>query len=155
METSQEIVKKAGIVPDLQLATKVDGVVRGTGPHSVKFVSDKIVMGTEYETGKERHEVQYIVEENGEKKKYQVPVKDKNNEVHYLVQRFAELSAGEEVILEYKRKGVKGYIEVKRMGQEDGIDKTFGGPYNGKTKEESQPKQPSEDISEEEINIPF
>lgn len=55
------------------------------------------------------------MEENGHKKSYRVPKLDKKGEIHYLVQRFAEVNEGEEVVLEYKRKGLKGYIELIRV----------------------------------------
>ena len=115
MEQSKSIIQKAGIVPFLQLAEKLEGGgVKGTGAHKVKIISDKVVKGTDYQTNEERYEVQYLVEENGQKKKYKVPVKDKNGEVHYLVQRLAEIEEGTEIILEYKRRGLKGYIDVQR-----------------------------------------
>lgn len=122
MENSKEICQKANIVPKLQLAVQLEGGgVRGTGPHKVKLISDKIVKGTEYQTGKERYEVKYLVEEDGEKKSYSVAMKDQNDEVHYLVQRLAEVPEGTEVILEYKRRGLKGYIDVQVVGEEPSI----------------------------------
>ena len=117
MKNSQAILKKANIVPDLHLAIKTDKGVQGTGAHQVKMISDRIIKGTDYQTGKERLEVEYLLEENGEKKKYSVAMRDENNEIHYLVQRLADVQEGEEVILEYKRKGVKGFIEVRKLGE--------------------------------------
>lgn len=113
MKTSNEVLKKANIIPRLVLAIKTERGTQGTGPHKVKLISDKIVMGTEFKTGKQRHEVEYLIEENGKQKKYRVPVKDKNNEIHYLIQRLAGYNEGDEVILEYKRQGLTGYIDVK------------------------------------------
>jgi len=116
LKNSAEILKKANIVPDLHLAIKTKKGVQGTGTHQVKMISDRIIKGTDYQTGKERLEVEYLLEENGEKKKYSVPMKDKNGEVHYLVQRLAEVEEGEEIILEYKRQGLKGFIQIERIG---------------------------------------
>ena len=117
---SQDIVKQANIIPSLQLAVRKENaegklVVVGTGKHQVKFISDKVVMGKDYQTREERHEVQYIFEEKGQQKKYNVPVKDENGEVHYLIQRMADIEYGEEITLEYQRKGLKGFIMTERV----------------------------------------
>ena len=118
METSKDIVKKAGIIPDLVLATKRDkGGVDSTGPHTVKLLEDKVIKDTDYDTGAEIYVVRYILEEAGEKKKYDVAMKDKKGEIHYLVQRLAEIGEGEEIIMECKRHGIKNYIEIKRVNQ--------------------------------------
>ena len=121
MKNSKEIIIKSGIIPKLHLGVKVtekkDGrdvqVVRSTGPHRVKFIADKERKGTDKESGQEIDVVSYLVEENGEKRSYVVPKFDKRSgEVHYLVQRLADINEGEEVILEMKRRGFKNYIEV-------------------------------------------
>lgn len=118
MKNSTEIIKKAGIIPDLQLAVKRDaGGVDSTGPHTVKMLEDKIIKDTDHETGLEIFVVRYILEEKGTKKKYEVAMKDRNGEIHYLVQRLAEIQEGEEIILECKRKGIKNYIDIKRLNQ--------------------------------------
>ena len=120
MTKSQEIVKQANIIPFLQLAVRKENaegkmVVVGTGKHRVKFISDKVIMGSDYQTREERPEVQYIFEEKGQQKKYNVPVKNENGEVHYFVQRMADVEYGEEIILEYIRKGVRGFIMTERV----------------------------------------
>ena len=62
---SQQLLKKAteeGKIPApfLQLATQIkdeDGKkkgVRGTGPHTVKFISDKVVNGENFKTKEKR-----------------------------------------------------------------------------------------------------
>ena len=117
MQQSQELVKKAGIVPRLVLATKEEsGATISTGPHRVKILSEKIVKGIDYQTQQERHEMEYIFEENGEKKTYNVALKDKQGQLHYLIQRFAEIEPGTELILEVKRKGIKNYVDVIVIG---------------------------------------
>jgi hypothetical protein len=119
MEQSKELIKKFNITPFLKLAIKLEGGgVEGTGPHHVKLLEDKIVKGTDFK-GNERFEVQYLVEENGEKKKYRVAMKDENGELHYLVQRLAEFKEGNDIIMEYKRQGKRGYIDVR--GIKEGI----------------------------------
>lgn len=128
MENSKKLLKEAKIYPRLKLAVQVTNTstgkksVQGTGPHRVKLVKDKLSQGTEFETGKEREEVHYLVEENGELKKYTCPRLNKQGELHYLVQRFAEVEEGQEIMLEYKRKGVKGYIEVTPLGSTEDVE---------------------------------
>jgi hypothetical protein len=112
MKTSKDILKRANIVPKLRLAFKSNKGVVGTGPHRVKILEDKLGKDVDRNTGQERIIVIYYFEENGEKKKYKVPVKGKDGDPHYLVRRLAEIPEGQEIILEYKRSGMKGYIEV-------------------------------------------
>lgn len=113
MQNSKELLKKANILPKLRLAIKKEsGSVQGTGSHRVRLIEDKVVRGVDRDTGKEIPMMKYIVEENGELKFYAVPVKDKKDELHYLIQRLSEIPEGGEVFLEYKRHGIKGYIEV-------------------------------------------
>jgi hypothetical protein len=112
MQNSKTILKVANIMPRLRLGNKTDKGVVPTGPHRVKFITDKEAKGTDPITGKERDEVAYLVEENGEKKSYRVPKFSKTGEIHYLVVRLAEIKEGEEVILEMKRSGIKNFVEV-------------------------------------------
>ena len=124
---SQQLLKKAteeGKIPPpfLQLATQVKDEngnkkgVKGTGSHTVKFISDKEVKGENFKTKEERKEVEYIFEENGIKKRYNVPVHSDKGELHYFVQRMAEVQKGETITLEYKKieGSFKGYIQVDR-----------------------------------------
>jgi hypothetical protein len=118
MENSKAIVKKAGILPRLKLAVKLEGGgTKGTGAHRVKLIEDKVVKGKNFQTGEEREEVKYTVEEDGEKKTYNTPLKNKNGEISYLVQKMAEFKEGEEVVMEYKNKGAKGFIDVRRVDE--------------------------------------
>ena len=122
MNISKDLVQKAGIVPNLQLAIKQDkGGVKGTGPHTVKMIDEKLINTINFETGKEVPTVRYFFEEDGNKKQYDVEVKDKNDNLHYLIQRFAEIEKDETVILEYKRKGMKGYIDVQKTEKTNDI----------------------------------
>ena len=123
MKNSQELLKKANIVPLLNLAQqKEGGGVEGTGPHKVKLLEDKVGKKKDFRTGADIYVVWFIVEEDGIKKRYPVPIKDaQTGEVHYLLQRLGSLKEGTEVVLEYKRKegSVKGYIDVKVSGEDD------------------------------------
>jgi len=75
-------------------------------------LEDKIIKKLDQSQGKEIEWVRYVVEEGGEKKIYDTKLKNKQGELSYLVQRFAEIKEGEEVILEMKKQGIKNYIEV-------------------------------------------
>lgn len=122
MRVSKELMRVAGIIPELRLANKVTGAdgkpkgIKSTGPHRVKVIEDKIVKGSDPETGKEIEYVRYVLEKNGEKRIYETKLKNKNGELNYLVQRLAEVNEGDEVILEMKRAGVKNYVEVTPVG---------------------------------------
>src|SRR3990167_5166067 len=117
MKTSKELLAKAGILPKLRLGHKQPkGGVKPTGPHRVKILEDKIIRKPDPTSGKEIEWVRYILEENGEQKFYDTKLKDKNGQLSYLVQRFAEISEGEEVIMEMKKQGIKNYIEITPVG---------------------------------------
>jgi len=109
--------------PFLKLATQIKDAagnkkgVEGTGKHTVRFISDKAIEGENFITKEKRPEVQYIFEEDGQKKKHSVPVHNKNGELHYFVQRMADIQRGETITLEYQKipNSFKGYIEIKRI----------------------------------------
>lgn len=106
---------KAGLLPKLRLGIKGARGVTPTGPHKVKILEDKIIKKLNVD-GKEEHFVRFIFEEAGEKKQYDCHMVAKvGNDPHYLVQALAEVEAGEELILEMKKAGVKNYIEVTRL----------------------------------------
>ena len=134
---SQELVKRATAegampVPRLQLVIQITDEegkkkgVKGTGPHEVKFISDKVVKGRDYQTHQERLEVEYIFEEDGQKKRYSRPIKDKQGKLHYFVQRMAEAKVGETIVLEYKKKpgSFQGYIDFRRALEPTPVDPT-------------------------------
>lgn len=118
MKQSKAILEHAGVIPKLRLAPKDEaGVARPNGPHRVKLLEDHVNNDIDKDTGKQIQVVKYIVEEDGEKKMYKVPVKNKaGTEVHYLVQHLSEVAEGEEIILEAKRRGPKMFIQVTKVG---------------------------------------
>jgi hypothetical protein len=124
VEASKKILKKANIFPKLRLAEKIvkddgkPGGTRGTGPHTVALLEDKVVTGIDYDSGKEVHKMRYIVSEGGEKKQYDTPLNGDDGQPSYLVQRLAEIEPGTEVILEYKKAGARGYIDVRVLGED-------------------------------------
>lgn len=126
--TSKKLMDKAveeGKIPApfLQLAVQIKDDagkkkgVKGTGKHTVKFLSDKEVKGENFITKEERQEVEYTFEENGQKKKYNVPIHNDKGELHYFVQRMADIQTNETITLEYKKipNSFKGFIEVGKL----------------------------------------
>lgn len=80
------------------------------------MIEDKVVKGIDRETGKVIDVVRYILEEDGEQKQYTVPVKARDTgDLHYLVQRLAEVKEGETIVLEMKKRGIKNYVEVSSV----------------------------------------
>lgn len=136
MSISREIVRKAGILPKLQLGIRrgtgrigKDGKeivnVVSTGKHTVKFVSDKIIVKPPREEGDDGHCMRYVFEENGEKKQYDTRLKQKGgSDPSYFVQAMAEVEEGEELVLEMKKAGIKNYVEITRtsVGQVERAD---------------------------------
>ncbi len=115
-------MKQAGILPRLKLGERREGEngkesVFPTGPHRVKIIEDKIKKGKDHE-GKIIDVMHYVLEEDGVKKFYEVPVKDKTGSLHYLVQRFSEVPEGQEIILEMKKRGIKNFISVAVVGEQ-------------------------------------
>ena len=122
MKNSIALMKSAGILPKLRLGNKTaKGVVR-TGSHKVKMLEDKIIKGSDPQTGKEIELVRYILEENGEKKYYDTKLRDKGGGLSYLVQRLSEVAEGEEVMLEMKKRGVKNYVEVTKLNDREAVE---------------------------------
>jgi len=164
MKTCKEIIKKATETgeykPQLQLFTKAEGGgTQPTGAHKVKLISSKIVKGTDFKTKAERFEVELTLEEEGANKTYNFPVKNKQGGVHYLVERFAELKEGTEVVLTGKKAGKTSYIDVSVVGSRD--DALEQDPNDIPIIEEdeiaiedSSTKEDAPDITEED-EIPF
>ena len=111
----------------LKLAVKEGNAVRGTGPHKVKLIGCENATNKDYQTQKEVKGVNLLFEDNGEPKKYFVPTLGDDGKFHYLIERFADIEEGTELILEYQRKegSVRGFINVQ-SATEEGIDKVEG-----------------------------
>lgn len=119
---SKEVMLKANILPKLRLGTKTENGVKSTGKHHVTLVEEKLVEGKNFQ-GQVIPMMRYIFEENGEKKKYDAPLKSKDTgEPHYFVQSMSEVSEGEEVIIEMVKKGMKNVILVKKLGEASEVE---------------------------------
>lgn len=113
MEISKQMVKDAGLLPKLRLLTKEEGKPPvSTGPHTVRLIKDKEIVGKD-DKGNKIPKVRYLVEEDGELKTYDTRKFNKDTgELNYLVQKLAEYPENSIVILEAKKKGIKNYISV-------------------------------------------
>jgi hypothetical protein len=111
--------------PYLRLGEQLEGGgVKSTGAHTISIKNEKLGMGNNPRTNKEREELQMIVVENGIEKLWNVPVKDEDGGLHYLVQRLAEIEPDEEITVEMKHKGVKNYIDLRKVGEATDKDET-------------------------------
>ena len=133
MKISQQLLKDANITPKLRLGQKSAKGVVSTGPHRVRIVKDKLDTGIDHK-GSEIEVVKYLVLEGDTHKYYTVPKLGKDGELHYLVQRLAEVPEEAEVILEMKKIGAKNYVSVIELGKgettveygDDDIDAVMG-----------------------------
>lgn len=106
----------------LKLAEKNEkGAVISTGPHKVKLLGCENAVNRDYKTQKEVKGVNLLFEEEGQKKKYFVPILGEDGKFHYLIEKFAEIEEGTELILEYKRRegSAKGFIDVRSVEGEE------------------------------------
>ena len=111
----------------LKLAVKEGNAVRGTGPHKVKLVGCEYSTNKDYQTQKQVRGVNLLFEENGQPKKYFVPTIGDDGKFHYLIERFADIEEGTELVLEYQRRegSVRGFINVEVAGEE-GVEQPTG-----------------------------
>ena len=118
MKVLDQLGEKLKIVPKLKLGTKLEGGgVKSNGPIRVKFVEEPtLIQGMSHE-GKPQEEVKFIVEVDGIKCKWNVPVFNKQHEAHYLMEKLQGLQVGEEKILEMKKAGAKNYIDVREVDE--------------------------------------
>lgn len=114
---------KLGVVPKLRLGIKLlkpDGKpagIKGTGPHTVKFLDEPmLIMGKNFE-GKPRQEFKFTVEESGEKYRWQFPLLNKQGQPNYLLERTADIKVGDVRILEMMSHGAAKYIDIRKEGE--------------------------------------
>ena len=113
----------------LELAKKDEkGVPRPTGPHKVKLLRGEFAKrDTEFHQNEQG--IMLYFEENGKEVKYFVPLLNKEGKFHYLFERFGEIEEGAELEIEFVKKGLKGFIDVrtaeegKEVIQTDASDK--------------------------------
>jgi len=94
---------------------------KGTGKHIVKFISDKIIHGTNFKTGKPEDKVSYVFEENGKEKLYETAIFKQDPEtgeksLSHFIQSMAEFEYGDLLEMEWKPiPGTpRGFIDIKK-----------------------------------------
>ena len=103
----------------LELAKKDErGIPRSTGVHIVRLVrGEPFIKNDEYHRNVEGTNL--IFEEDGVEKKYFMPtyVTDKNSpnfgKFGYLYQKFADIEEDTMLEMEYIKKGVRGFVDVR------------------------------------------
>lgn len=107
----------------LELAKKdTRGLPQSNGVHHVKLLRGEEGESKDFKTQKMVKGVWLYFEEDGMEKKYFVPTyyNDKNSEkygkFYYLFEKFADIAEGSLLEIEYVKKGVTGYIDVRPEG---------------------------------------
>lgn len=111
MKVSKKILNEHGVRSRLRLGSKTPKGVVSTGQHKVVLVSDEKIKKLDY-LGNQKEYVRYTLKEGNELKYYDVPLYNSNKEIHYLIQRLAELNEGQEIIIELKNKNARNYVEI-------------------------------------------
>lgn len=107
----------------LELAKKNEkGVPTSTGVHTVKLLRGEEATNNDYKTQKDVEGVKLFFEEDGIEKVYFVPKyytdknSDKYGKFHYLFEKFADIDEGTMLEMEYVKKGLAGYVDVRAVG---------------------------------------
>ncbi len=127
-------------MPELKLG--LGSPPKSTGPHTVKLLTGKEVVGRDYKTRQERRDFRILVEEAGVKKTYQFPILGEDGKPHYLLIQLANIPDETEVVLEMKREGARTFISMSVVGEED-VDK------------EPMADEEVIDLDEESTEVPF
>jgi len=162
MELFNQVLKQAGVIPQLRLfIQKEGGGTESTGPHTVKILrSGKGIVNIKNpRTGVLEPHIWVWFEEKGSEVRYSIPVKNKQGGIHYLIERFSTLEEGDIIILEGKKRAneigqVTSFISVQKATTD--AEPTIEVPENGEIligeSLKSQIKDPWS-IPEEEIPI--
>lgn len=107
----------------LELCPKNEkGIPTSNGVHHVKLLRGEVGENKDYKTQKMEEGIRLFFEEDGIEKQYFVPklINDKNNEkhgkFHYLFERFADIEEGDLLDMEFVKRGMKGFIDVRPSG---------------------------------------
>jgi hypothetical protein len=118
MKNSLEFLKELPSQEEfLQLAKKVGNKNVSTGSHLLQLISDEIGTRINIRTNIKEKVIWYHFKDitTGNLYKYAVPIKNKNGDVHYLIQKLGVLPEGSTVELTYVNKpnDVGGFVQVK------------------------------------------
>lgn len=123
-------MEKMGVVPKLVLGKRqvVAGqkdkrgnpkvVLQSTGPHKVKFLEEpKLILAKNFE-GEPIKTWKFVVEENGKKYRWMVPLLNREGQPNYLLERTADIEVGDTRILEMLSRGAAKYIDIRKEGEQ-------------------------------------
>lgn len=124
MKLSREILDRAnkagkGRRSYLQLGIRQEGGgVKSTGKHIFTVVKEVgIIKVDNPQTGAPEDRLQLLVSEDGVEKIWNVPIKDKQGNLHYLIPTLAGVEEGDEMEAEMKKRGLKNYIALNKVGE--------------------------------------
>lgn len=116
------LAEQLNVLPKLRLGVQTikedgkKGGVKSTGAHHVKFLEEPTTTMGRDENGQPRKELKFIVEENGIKFRWQIPILGKDGQPSYLIERLMHIEIGDERILEMSKHGMKNFIDVRPVG---------------------------------------
>ena len=120
MEKITSIMKEMGVVPKLKLGIRLikqdgkPGGVKSTGEHKVMFLSEPVIVSGKTFDGRPQKQLKFIVEENGKKFKWNIPITNKEgNDAHYLLEKLEQVKVGDVRILEMRKSGANNYVDVR------------------------------------------
>ena len=135
---------------------------KGTGKHTVKFVSDKAINGTNFRTGQPEEKVRYVFEEDGKEKYYETAIFKKDAEtgerkLGNFVQSMAAFEYGDSLELEYKPiSGTpRGFIDIRKIDATEAPEEKEQEvtDYSDIPIIEENPKPEAKGTPEEEVNV--
>jgi len=150
------IAKEKGMVKEKEFIK-----FKGTGKHTLKFISDKAINGTNFSTGQPEQKMRYIFEENGIEKHYETAIFKKDTETDEkklgnFVQNMATFEYEDILKLEYKPiPGTpRGFIDIKKIDAAETPEKEVTDESIPIIEEDSyKSEQPKEETPEDEIKI--
>ena len=104
------------------------GIPTSNGVHRVKLLRGEEGTNKDYKTQKDVGGINLFFEENGVEKKYFVPKlnndknKDNYGKFHYLFEKFADIEEGAFLDMEFVKKGMIGFIDVRPSGGSPVVD---------------------------------
>lgn len=105
--TNKQKVEVAGELIDVEVPN---------GPHKVKIISQKIGKGKNYK-GDEQDMLIMVIEDNGVEKLWDMPLKNEDGNLYYLIEDLENIEIGEEFIVEaFKLKNGKYGKRITKVG---------------------------------------
>jgi hypothetical protein len=88
------------------------------GPHKVKIISEKLGKGQSF-NGKDQDELQLVITDNGKQKLWNMPVKNEDGTLYYLIEDLESIEIGEEFMVEaVKMKNGKYAKRISKVGHQ-------------------------------------